>query len=86
VEVVVWQEDSGVLARMGSKGEDTCYGSEGGGKSTVVAHMEPAFDAHPIREDKISHDKVFGVGVKASTGLDSTTCTKSELVASTLKR
>jgi len=31
----------------------------------------------------VRHQKA--VGVKASTGLDSTTCTKSELVASTLK-
>ena len=47
---------------MGPKGEDTRYGSEGGSKNAIMACVESTFDAHPIGEDKISHDEVFGVG------------------------
>jgi len=62
VEVAVWQEDGGILARMGSEGEDAHYGSEGGGKGVVMARTESPFNACPIGEDEESHDEVFGVG------------------------
>ena len=48
VEVAIRQENSGVFAQMGSKGEDPCNGSKSGGKSAVMACAEPAFDAYPI--------------------------------------
>jgi len=71
VQVAIWQEDGGILARVGPKREDACNSSKGGHKGPIVAGVEPALNTGAIRECEEGHDKVFGVwdGVNKDGGV-----------------
>jgi len=61
-EVAVRQEDSGVKAWVGPKGEDACDGGKSSSKDTVVACTDTVFDAYTVDKDQVGHNEVFGVG------------------------
>ena len=61
VEVPVRNKDDRVPTRVGTKREDTGYGSLGSRKCAVMASAETSFDACSVHEGEEGNDKVVGV-------------------------
>ena len=62
VEVPVWNKDNGVATRVGTKGEDSGYGSVGGRRGAVMAGAESPLDTCAIHEGEEGGDKMVRVG------------------------